>query len=108
MTATQSLREPLQDRSRRTMERLLEVTETLLNDQPFESISVQQIVRAANTSVGAFYARFRDKQALLPCLYNRYDQSLETRMDELRELLATPRSRHHRFDSCCWRVRTHR
>jgi AcrR family transcriptional regulator len=35
--------------------------------------------------VGAFYARFRDKQALLHSLYARYDQSLETRMDELRE-----------------------
>lgn len=79
------LREPRQDRSRKTMLRLLEVTETLLQERPFEAISVQQIVRRAGTSVGAFYSRFRDKQALLPSLYERYDQSIGIHMRELQE-----------------------
>ena len=65
------------------MERILVVTETLLLSQPFEDLSIHQIVRAADTSVGAFYTRFRDKQALLPSLYSRYDEALTLRMAEL-------------------------
>lgn len=79
------LREPRQERSRQTMERILAVTEMLLVDQPFEQLSVHQIVREAGTSVGAFYTRFRDKEALLPCLYDRYDRSLSLRMAELED-----------------------
>ena len=75
-----ALRRPLQDRSRRTLERLLDATEGLLAARRFEEISVAEIVRAARTSVGAFYARFRDKQALLPELYARYDRDLGRRL----------------------------
>ena len=78
-----TLREPRQDRSRRTLERLLSTTERLLQAEPFDAISVQQIVRGARASVGAFYTRFADKQALLPALYARYDADLTRRLDEL-------------------------
>jgi AcrR family transcriptional regulator len=37
--------------------------------------------------VGAFYTRFRDKDALLPALYERYDQSLEPALADLRSEL---------------------
>ncbi|HEX6883644.1 MAG TPA: helix-turn-helix domain-containing protein [Planctomycetota bacterium] len=75
--ASKALRRPQQERSRRTLARLLEATEALLDERPFEAIAVDEIVRAARTSVGAFYARFRDKAALLPALYERYDERLE-------------------------------
>jgi AcrR family transcriptional regulator len=76
-------RPPLQARSRRTMERVLDVTESLLEQRPFERVSVQQIVRGARTSIGAFYARFPDKQALLPLLYERYESILEQHLERL-------------------------
>jgi AcrR family transcriptional regulator len=82
-TVQRVLREPLQARSRRTLERFLAATERLLRTRRFEDISVEEIVRAAGASIGAFYARFRDKQALLPCLYARYDQELGTKLGEL-------------------------
>jgi len=75
------LRQPLQERSRLTLERLLDATERLLQERRFEEIGVEQIVRAARTSVGAFYTRFRDKQALLPALYERYDRELGRRLE---------------------------
>jgi AcrR family transcriptional regulator len=53
------------------MERILAATESLIAEMPFESISVAAIVRRARTSVGAFYARFPKKEALLPALYSR-------------------------------------
>ncbi len=77
------LRQPLQERSRRTLGRFLDATERLLETRRFEQISVEEIVRAARASVGAFYARFRDKQALLPCLYARYDEQLGARLAAL-------------------------
>ncbi len=67
---------PKQTRSQRTQERLLRATERLLVSHRFETITVEQIVKAARSSVGSFYARFRDKDALLPLLYERYDHSL--------------------------------
>ncbi len=79
-SAPHALRQPLQARSRRTLERFLNATERLLETRRFEEISVEEIVRAARASVGAFYARFRDKQALLPSLYARYDEALGARL----------------------------
>jgi AcrR family transcriptional regulator len=78
-----ALRLPLQERSRRTLARLLDATEALLEERRFEEIRVEEIVRRARTSVGAFYARFRDKDAMLPVLYDRYDQELGHRMQAL-------------------------
>lgn len=77
MAATRTpapVRSPRQERSRRTLERVLDATEELLKERPFEDIPVKEIVRLAGTSVGAFYSRFRDKDALLPALYVRYDR----------------------------------
>ena len=68
-----SVHPPQQERSRRTLRRILSATERLLLKRPFEDIGVQEIVRAARTSVGSFYARFDDKAALLTALYERYD-----------------------------------
>lgn len=79
-TPSSSIRPPRQERSRRTLDRLLAATERLLARRSFEAISVQDIVRAARTSVGSFYARFPDKASLLTALYERYDQDVEPRI----------------------------
>ncbi|MDB4890410.1 MAG: TetR family transcriptional regulator [Gemmatimonadetes bacterium] len=74
------VQEPLQDRSRRTLEKILRVTEDLLATRAFDDISVADIVRRARSSVGSFYARFQSKDDLLPYLYERYDADLKPRM----------------------------
>lgn len=56
---------PLQRRSRKTMERLIAATISLLEDRRPSEVSVQDIVAAANSSVGSFYARFKGKDDLL-------------------------------------------
>jgi len=68
---------PAQDRSRASMDRFAEAVESLLLTRTFEEISVQQIVRRARRSIGAFYTRFGSKDALLPLLYQRYHDRLE-------------------------------
>lgn len=81
---------PRQVRSRRTLERILAATERLLARERFESITVRKIVRQSRTSIGSFYARFNDKRALLPALYERYELSLAARLHELERSLAAP------------------
>jgi AcrR family transcriptional regulator len=78
-----SLQAPLQARSRRNLTRLLDSAEELLRERPFEAITVGELVAHAGTSVGAFYARFRDKDALLPALYARYDSWVGTEVGPL-------------------------
>ena len=55
------IRAPQQARSQATLARLLDATEVLLDEAPFDDLSVQDICKAAKSSVGAFYARFADK-----------------------------------------------
>jgi AcrR family transcriptional regulator len=65
------IRAPQQARSQATLARLLDATEELLDSEPFDGIAVQDICKAAKSSVGAFYARFADKTALLHVLHER-------------------------------------
>jgi AcrR family transcriptional regulator len=64
-------REPLQQRSQASLDRLLDVTEELLKERRFESILVADIVRRAKSSVGVFYSRFQDKADVLFALMDR-------------------------------------
>lgn len=70
------LKPPQQKRSRETLDRILDATERLLQDKEFESISIAEIVLAAEASTGAFYARFPTKEALLPALYERLTEQV--------------------------------
>ena len=62
-------REPVQARSQETLARLLDATEELLDAHPFDAITVNDICKAARSSVGAFYTRFTDKLSLLHVLH---------------------------------------
>lgn len=72
MTTLRWVRPPVQGRSRRTLVRILRATERLVAEKPFDQVSVDEIVRAAGSSKGAFYARFRDKESLLRALAQDY------------------------------------
>ena len=56
-----------------------------MSKSQFESISVRRIIKEAGTSIGSFYARFRDKDALLPVLYAEYEQRLIDRLEKLKK-----------------------
>ena len=65
------LAKPQQDRSQKSLERFLNATEELLETTLFDDLSVTDICRKAERSVGAFYARFGDKDGLLQELDER-------------------------------------
>ncbi len=65
----QWVKPPRQDRSRDTQLRYVEAVQRLLGrGLSFAEISVAMLAKEASSSVGAFYSRFRDKDALLHVL----------------------------------------
>ena len=63
---------PKQSRSQQTMNRMLDAAETLLETKSWQELTIQEVVKHANSSVGAFYGRFKDKDGLLQALDKRY------------------------------------
>ncbi|MDJ0712128.1 MAG: helix-turn-helix domain-containing protein [Woeseiaceae bacterium] len=93
------VRPSVQDRSRATEDRILKATARLLQTDTFETISVRKIVAEAQTSIGSFYARFRDKDALLPVLNVRNEHKLIGRIKRLRRSIADANSLFDAADS---------
>jgi len=75
------VRSPQQVRSQQTLERLLDAAESLLIQKGFDNTTVADIARAAGSSVGAFYARFGDKENLLRCVFERFAREAEATVD---------------------------
>jgi AcrR family transcriptional regulator len=61
-----------QTRGRRTRDRLLNAGQKLIARHSVDALSVADITRAANCSVGSFYLRFRDKDAFVRALIAQY------------------------------------
>ena len=74
---------PKQERSERTLYRLLDAAEALIAEKGLAEVSIPEIVRRARSSVGGFYARFRDKNELLRALEERFYRELSARLDDL-------------------------
>jgi AcrR family transcriptional regulator len=73
------VRAPLQDRSKRTLERLLDAAEEIIRTRGVAALTIPAVAQAAQSSVGSFYGRFPDKGALLRTLHERAcEQSVAT------------------------------
>jgi AcrR family transcriptional regulator len=93
--------EPRQDRSRRTLEAILDATEMLLERRSFEDIPIAEIILKAGSSTGSFYARFPSKESLLPALYGRYHAGLPERVARIRRALER---KPHTLGQTCRRI----
>lgn len=71
-----------QARSAATAARILDAVLALLDRHDFDRITVPQIVARAGCSVGAFYGRFRDKEALLEALDELYVERFAARLEQ--------------------------
>ena len=80
-TPVASLKTPVQARSVASYERLVAATRAVLEEKSFDEATVAEIAARAGLTVGAFYARFEDKEALLRHLE-------ELLFDEMRALVA--------------------
>ncbi|MBP7866211.1 MAG: TetR/AcrR family transcriptional regulator [Acidobacteria bacterium] len=75
-------RAPRQTRSERSLQRILDATERILETKDFAEVTVNEIVREARSSVGVFYSRFPDKMALLHVLDERFVAAVEADVEE--------------------------
>ena len=65
------VREPQQDRSARTRNKLLDATEELLAREGLPGVTIAKVTRLAHSSNGSFYHYFEDKKALLYAVVER-------------------------------------
>jgi AcrR family transcriptional regulator len=79
----ESVAPPRQARSERTLHRLLDAAEALIEEQGLAELSIPELVRRAGSSVGGFYARFRDKNELLRALEERFFREQRVRLERL-------------------------
>jgi AcrR family transcriptional regulator len=80
-----SVSRPKQARSEETLSRLLDAAEALIVEKSISDVSIPEIVRRAGSSVGGFYARFRDKNALLRALEERFFNDVLERVNDIAE-----------------------
>lgn len=59
------MRKPVQKRTLKTRARLISVAERLVQDNGYEALRVEEVVRGAGVAKGTFFAHFRDKDALM-------------------------------------------
>lgn len=78
------IRAPQQSRSHATLARIVRAATELLESSSFDDITVADLAGAARTSVGAFYARFGDKHALLEFLEGEAERAIDAGHAELR------------------------
>lgn len=69
---------PKQQRSIDTQKKLITALHLCLKNKFFEHISIKEIAEQAGVSVGTFYRRFKDKESLLPMLYQDFGHDLAT------------------------------
>ena len=84
-------RPPKQQRSRRTLERIVQATRELLADRDPRDVSLREIADAAEVSFSSLFARFASKEALLDHLHEELCRERLEGLDRLvRHLADTP------------------
>ncbi|AQZ95973.1 TetR/AcrR family transcriptional regulator [Halopseudomonas phragmitis] len=78
-----SISSPTQARSRKALERFLNVTAELLAENRFEETSIAQIAQLAESSVGTFYRLLADKDVLLYAVHQRFVEQSQLAIGEL-------------------------
>ncbi len=91
---TQIMVKPQQKRSEASLEKILSATRSLISQGGFDDASITNIVDDAGLSVGAFYARFKDKDALFHII----------QIQTLDELQAVITDRVTNFENACRKV----
>ncbi|WP_285164899.1 TetR/AcrR family transcriptional regulator [Shewanella goraebulensis] len=74
---------PKQKRSQETHDKFLVSLQNALKVKYFEHISIKELAEGAGVSVGTFYRRFENKEALLPLLYDAFGKELGQWIDQM-------------------------
>ena len=86
------MREPQQSRSQNTLHRILSSGTALIAEQSYDAVTIADIARRAKISVGGFYARFKNKEALFKVLQEQFAQETQMLISQALEKDWTERS----------------
>ena len=78
---------PQQTRSVATLNAIAVATKHLLKTHTFAELTIDQVVTAAGTSTGSFYARFKNKRALLHHLHVEFTEASKVETEKFIELV---------------------
>src|SRR5260221_109535 len=78
--STLTRRKPKQQRSRRTVDDVLEAVQLVVKRHGTQAITTNRIAEAAGVSVGSLYQYFPDKRAILTALHDRH-------VDDVRQVI---------------------
>lgn len=78
-----AIRAPRQDRSRQTMDRVLKALEELLDEKPFDRITMIELAQRSGTGTSSIYARFKDKRSLILGVHGRLAERVYPCLDRL-------------------------
>ncbi len=81
-SARAQLRPTQQRRSQRSLERIVEALEGLIEEKTFEEITVTEVCKRAKVAVGTFYDRVGNKDALLEHLRRRFYAEIVAQIEE--------------------------
>jgi AcrR family transcriptional regulator len=94
MTPSGSRRSPLQARSNKTVEEILDAASWLLGRVPFEEITTSRIAAQAGISVGALYRFYSDRQEIFDSIAVRELEAFRSEIERAftaRQLIFSPR-----------------
>jgi AcrR family transcriptional regulator len=94
MTVPASRRTPLQARSNKTVEEILDATSSLLGRVPFEEITTSRVALEAGISVGALYRFYSDRQEIFDAIAVRELETFRAEIEHAftaRQLIFSPR-----------------
>lgn len=75
-------REPKQQRSRQTVDDLLEAVQVVVKRHGTQAITTNRIAEAAGVSVGSLYQYFPDKRAIFTALHDRHVDDVRQVMEQ--------------------------
>ena len=75
------IRPPLQARTLKTLNDLLDAAEALVMEKGFDEVGIVEIAKRGGSSVGGFYRRFHDKEGLLHALHARFCEEARATAD---------------------------
>ncbi len=79
---SEGLSQPQQERSRKALDRLVNASIDLMSAGSFDDAPITEIIKKADCSVGAFYARFEGKDALFHLVQERVLEEAREWLDQ--------------------------
>ena len=88
--ATERRKRPMQERSKATVEVILEAAARVLVEEGFARASTNRIARVAGVSIGSLYQYFPNKQALVRALLERHLEEASASVPEVLRSAGNP------------------